>query len=93
MLWYNKKKGVFYEKENIAADLLKYLLVYYPEELEAIYKIQVAGKNLPEVFDAIAKSRGLLIKCGEYDYARTSVLILNDFKNGRIGRITLERPE
>ena len=48
---------------------------------------------MPEVFDAIAKSRGLLIKGGEYDYARTSVLILNDFKNGRIGRITLERPE
>jgi ribosome biogenesis GTPase A len=93
LAWLGSIKDTIYEKENIAADLLKYLLVYYPDELEAIYKIEVAGKSLPEVFDAIAKSRGLLIKGGEYDYARTSVLILNDFKNGRIGRITLERPE
>ncbi|MBI4856836.1 MAG: ribosome biogenesis GTPase YlqF [Acetobacterium woodii] len=93
LAWLGSIKDTIYEKENIAADLLKYLIAYYPDELEAIYKIELDDKNLPAVFDAIAKSRGLLIKGGEYDYARTSVLILNDFKNGRIGRITLERPE
>ena len=92
LAWLGSIKDTIYEKENIAADLLKYLVAYYPDELEVLYKIIVEDKNLPEVFDAIAKSRGLLLRGGEYDYTRTSILILNDFKNGRIGRITLERP-
>ena len=92
LAWLGSIKDTIYEKENIAADLLKYLVAYYPDELEVLYKITLEDKNLPEVFDAIAKSRGLLLRAGEYDYTRTSVLLLNDFKNGRIGRITLERP-
>ncbi|HEY5555735.1 ribosome biogenesis GTPase YlqF [Acetobacterium sp.] len=92
LAWLGSIKDTIYEKENIAADLLKYLINYYPKELEIMYKITLDNKNIVEVYDAIAKSRGLLIKGGEYDYSRTSELILNDFKNGRIGRITLERP-
>lgn len=92
LAWLGSIKDTIYEKENIAEDLLKYLIAYYPKELETIYKIALEDKNLIEVYDAIAKSRGLLIKGGEYNYIRTSELILNDFKNGRIGRITLERP-
>jgi ribosome biogenesis GTPase A len=92
LAWLGSIKDTIYEKENIAADLLKYLLINYSKEVEELYKISVDDQSLPEVFDAIAKSRGLLLKGGEFDYARTSVLILNDFKNGRIGRITLERP-
>jgi len=92
LAWLGSIKDTIYEKENIAADLLKYLINYYPKELEIMYKITLNDKNIVEVYDAIAKSRGLLIKGGEYDYSRTSELILNDFKNGRIGRITLERP-
>lgn len=92
LAWLGSIKDTIYEKENIAADLLKYLIAFYPKYIEAIYKITLENKNFVEVYDAIAKSRGLLIKGGEYDYKRTSELILNDFKNGRIGRITLERP-
>ncbi|MBK5243847.1 MAG: ribosome biogenesis GTPase YlqF [Eubacteriaceae bacterium] len=92
LAWLGSIKDTIYEKENIAADLLKYLIGYYPKELEVMYKITLDDKNIVAVYDAIAKSRGLLIKGGEYDYSRTSELVLNDFKNGRIGRITLERP-
>ncbi|KNZ41532.1 ribosome biogenesis GTPase YlqF [Acetobacterium bakii] len=92
LAWLGSIKDTIYEKENIAADLLKYLIAYYPKYVENIYKITLENKNFVEIYDAIAKSRGLLIKGGEYDYSRTSELILNDFKNGRIGRITLERP-
>jgi ribosome biogenesis GTPase A len=92
LAWLGSIKDTIYEKENIAAELLKYLIAFYPDELEVQYKISLTDQCLAEVFDAIAKSRGLLLRGGEYDYARTSVLILNDFKNGRLGRITLERP-
>ncbi len=92
LAWLGSIKDTIYEKENIAADLLKYLMAFYCDDLERVYKISLDDKTLPEVFDAIAKNRGFLIKGGEFDCGRTSELVLNDFKNGRIGRITLERP-
>ncbi|MGL4606732.1 MAG: ribosome biogenesis GTPase YlqF [Eubacteriaceae bacterium] len=93
LAWIGSIKDTIYEKENIAADLMKFLVSYYPENLEILYKIAIENKKLPEIYDAIAQSRGLLIKGGLYDYTRTADLILNDFKNGRIGKITLEHPE
>lgn len=93
LAWIGSIKDTIYEKENIAADLMKFLVADYSDDIEGLYKISVEDKSLPEVYDAIAKSRGLLIKGGEFDYVRTADLILNDFKNGRIGRITLEKPK
>lgn len=93
LAWIGSIKDTIYEKENIAADLMKFLVADYSDDIEGLYKISVEDKSLPEIYDAIAKSRGLLIKGGEFDYVRTADLILNDFKNGRIGRITLEKPK
>jgi len=42
------------------------------------------------IMEAIAKSRGFVTKGGEYDYERTARAILDDFRKGRLGRITLE---
>ncbi|MEG0310933.1 MAG: GTPase, partial [Eubacterium sp.] len=91
LAWIGSIKDTIFEKENIAADLLKFLMAYYPSYVEALYKIELLDKRLPEVFDAIAISRGLLLRGGEYDYLRTSEMILNDFKNGRVGRITIDQ--
>ena len=41
----------------------------------------------------IAKARNLLRTGGEPDYQRAAKLVLDDFRNGRIGRITLEMPQ
>jgi len=92
LAWLGSIKDTIYEKQNLAADLLKYLVKYYPEQIEVLYKISLSQQPLYEVFDAISKSRGFLLKGGEYDYERTCNQILNDFKNGKIGRITLEQP-
>ncbi|MEG0075646.1 MAG: ribosome biogenesis GTPase YlqF [Eubacterium sp.] len=91
LAWIGSIKDTIFEKENIAADLMKFLIQYYPSCVEKIYKIELSEKTLPEIFDAIAKSRGLLLRGGEYDYLRTSEMILGDFKNGRMGRITIDR--
>lgn len=91
LAWIGSIKDTIFEKENIAADLLKFLSVYYPEYVEALYKIDIGDKRLPELFDAIAESRKLLLKGGDYDYRRVSELLLNDFKNGKIGRITIDQ--
>ena len=91
LAWIGSIKDTIFEKENIAADLLKFLTETYPTQVEALYKIDLTDLRLPEVFDAIAKSRGLLLRGGEYDYLRTSELILNDFKNGKVGQITIDQ--
>ena len=91
LAWIGSIKDTIFEKENIAADLLKFLVGHYSQDVAALYKIDLADKRLPEIFDAVAKSRGLLLRGGEYDYFRTSELLLNDFKNGKVGRITIDQ--
>ncbi|WP_195267061.1 ribosome biogenesis GTPase YlqF [Eubacterium sp. 1001713B170207_170306_E7] len=91
LAWIGSIKDTVFEKENIAADLLKFLVDHYPQDVAALYKIDLDGRSLPEIFDAIAKSRGLLLRGGEYDYFRTSEMLLNDFKNGKVGRITIDQ--
>ena len=91
LAWIGAIKDTIFEKENIAADLLKFLTENYPGNVEMLYKIALEDKRLPEVFDAIAKSRGLLLKGGAFDYLRCSELILGDFKNGKVGQITIDQ--
>ena len=92
LAWLGSIKDTLYEKENLAVDLLAYLVKRYPKYVEKTYQIEIKNKALHQVFDEIAKKRGFLIKGGEYDYSRTTNQILNDFKNGKIGRITIEQP-
>ena len=42
---------------------------------------------------AIAKKRGLIVRGGEIDWARCSTAILDDFRKGKLGRVTFEVPE
>lgn len=93
LAWIAAIKDTIYEKENITADLLAFLVKYYPGELASLYKIDLDGKRLPEIFDAIAASRGFIIRGGEFDYNRTCDAILYDFRNGKMGRMTIDRCE
>ena len=45
------------------------------------------------ILELVAKERGCLAKGGEADTARAAGLLLDDFRSGRLGRITLEFPE
>ena len=65
LAWIGSIKDTIFEKENIAADLLKFLVEHYPQDVAALYKIDLEDKRLPEIFDAVAKSRGLLLRGGE----------------------------
>ena len=88
--WIGSIKDTIFDRENMAGELMKFLTRRYPERVEERYGIGIDGCQVFEIFDAIAQSKGLLLKGGEYDYLRTSEMILNDFKNGRLGRITID---
>lgn len=92
LAWIGSISDRLLEIENIAGDLGTFLIQNYPDLLEDQYNIAV-DENNPTwmIFDDIAQNRHLLIKGGEYDYRRTSELLLNDFRNGRLGKITVDK--
>ncbi|MCM1165829.1 MAG: ribosome biogenesis GTPase YlqF [Lachnospiraceae bacterium] len=72
----------------LARALGETLLRDYPELVKARYKIAGGGDILTE----IAGARGMLISGGEPDTERAAAALLDEFRGGRIGRITLEMP-
>ena len=89
------------EKTEIAYNLLKFLDENYSSDLYVKYKI--SEQEIDEIKDnpqytlelmyLIGKKRGALISGGNIDEEKVAKIILDDFKNGRIGKITLEKAE
>lgn len=80
--------------EELAVELGEFLLAHFPAALEERYKITVAeDMKKDEILPAIAAARGCLSKGGEADLAKAASFLMDDFRSGRLGRITLEFPE
>lgn len=76
---------------ELASELLAYLMEYYREPLFARYQIDGKDKLTPmQMLDLICKNRKCFKKGQEPDYEKAASLLVDDFRNGRIGRITLE---
>ena len=75
--------------EELSLNLIDFLRQYYPGVLERRYQISEEGKPV-EALEAIARARGCLKKGEELDYAKASGILFDDFRSGKIGRITLE---
>ena len=69
--------------------LLKYLSKNYPHALEGRFGITDLSDPI-KVSEEVARKRGL-ISAGEYDLNKADFLILKEFKEGKLGRITLEK--
>lgn len=78
--------------ESLAFKLVERLVDTYPELLENRYNITVCGKTIYEIVENIAQNRGCISKGQEVDFTKVSNIIIDDFRKGRIGRITLELP-
>lgn len=73
--------------------LLSELLIQYPQKLAERFKIDIENQATNEIFNKIALNRGFLLRGGEVDYERCSKAILDDFRKGKIGKITLDLPD
>lgn len=79
--------------ENICLEFIKKMQKENPEVLENRYKIAIEEEDSPlEIMEKIARKRGIIFKGAEVDYMRVSNLILDEFRKGKLGRITLESP-
>lgn len=82
--------------EALSALLLQRLAVAYPTALEKRYKmtelseIQTDGLAMLEL---LGRKRGMLISGGEVNLERAAITLLDEFRSGKLGRITLELPE
>ena len=91
------------EQTEIAYQLLKFLLENYRQNVTERYKItldyiektlsqdQPENFNIYEIMQEIGKKRGAIISGGEIDDEKTAKIILDDFRSGRLGKITIEK--
>ena len=75
--------------EELALNLIEFMRTQYPGVLAKRYGIQEEGTQV-QVLEALARSRGCLKKGEELDYSKASLILFDDFRSGKIGRITLE---
>ncbi len=91
------------ELTEIAYNLTKYLLQNYKNNLLERYSLnekqvdeimnqpQEENQNIYEIMQLIGKKRGAIISGGNVDDEKTSRIILDDFRSGKLGKITLEK--
>ena len=79
--------------EEVATFLAELLLARYPALLTARYGFAVDNMDGADVIAAIAKKRGYRIKGGDPDLEKTALMLLQDYRNGALGRISLETPQ
>ncbi len=75
--------------ESLAEELGAYLKENYPERLKERYKLDSLDGYITEL---IARKRGMMISGGEPDTERAAITLLDEYRGGKIGKITLERP-
>ena len=80
-------------EEEVAAFLGDILLVRYPKLLTARYGFALDCLDGPGLIEAVAKRRGCLVKGGGLDREKAALILLDDYRSGTLGRISLETPE
>lgn len=80
--------------ELLAIRLLEYMAKEYPSLLTERYKVTFDADAEPyELLNEIGKKRGMIIKGGEVDTERAATMLLDEYRGGKLGLLTLEMPE
>ena len=86
-------KDEIMDTEELALKLVERLQATNPEELMTRYKLTELHENPLDNLDAIARKRGAIMSGNQIDYNRIAGIILDEFRGGKIGKISLEKPE
>ena len=80
--------------DELAMELITFLKNQYPGTLEKRFQMEESEeKSAAQILEEIARVRGCLIRGGELDYGKASKLLMDDFRSGKLGRVTLEFPD
>ena len=72
--------------------LLEDLKVMAPQAMQERFKIKDMSVSGADLLDAVCKGRGFLMKGGVMDWERACKIVLDEFRGGKLGRLTLEAP-
>ncbi len=75
---------------ELSLELLTFLIEQYPQSLIERYDVQC--ETAPQCLEKIAVNRNFIKAGNELDYERTAAMILEEFRNGKLGSISLEKP-
>lgn len=90
----NAVKAEVLDRETLGANFILRLARFYPQALAERYKIEPdPGATGFELLERAARKRGFLVSGGEADIERMAVTLLNEYHEGRLGRISLEAPD
>ncbi len=78
---------------QLAIQLLTDLIAVTPKTVQERFKIKDLSLRGPDLLDAVCVGRGFLMKGGVYDTERACKVVLDEFRGGKLGRITLEAPK
>lgn len=78
--------------DELSLELLAAIRAHYPGLIGERFEIDEDGTNV-ELLERIGQKRQCLLKGGQIDYTKTAKLVLDEFRSGKIGRITLEYPK
>ena len=90
----NAIKTDVFDVETLAANFMVRLRELYPDAIVSRYKfVPDENANGFELLEEAAKKRGMLISRGEYDITRMANTLLNEYHEGKLGNLTLEKPD
>jgi ribosome biogenesis GTPase A len=83
-----------FDDEEVALELLNYLIAHYPQALTNRYKIENVSEHTDEsMLEAIARYRGAIQSGGRVNTTKASEIVIHDFRSAALGRLTLETPD
>lgn len=83
-----------YDEQEVALELIETLQTVYADRLEARYKLSdTAAMRSEDLLEAIGRMRGAVQSGGRVDWQKSAEIVLNDYRSGALGRITLETPD
>lgn len=91
LAWIGSIRDDILNAEELAAELISYLAVNYPGAVAQRYGVEELEDSF-QTLAKVARARGCLLKGNEEDMNKAAGFVLDDFRSGRLGRITLEIP-
>ena len=85
-------KDEILDVDTLGLKLIEKLMDIEPEKLKARYKLEELGETPLETMEMIGRKRGFILGRQELDYTRIAQTVLNEYREGKIGQISLEEP-
>ncbi len=79
------------QKTELSCELIEFLKINYPKCLSDRYQVDEEMKA-SDILERIAKNRGCLLKGNELNYEKAAGILLEEFRNGKLGKISIEQP-